>query len=364
MTGSVPVEVVDTVGSTVAPVVWERIHMDGTTPRVLALDIGGTKLAAGVVTSDGTVESFERMPTDVGRGPDAVMRSLVELATTAIAAAGLTPCDITAAGISCGGPLDAETGLVYGPPPNLPGWEHVPVGPMVESAFGRPAVLANDASAAALAESRFGGWHATSLAYVTISTGVGGGLVVDGALFEGSAGNGGEPGHLSVDWRGRWCPCGARGCAEAYLSGTSIAARAREAVAREATVAGGSRSVLARIDRAGLTAADVTSAVRSGDALAIEIWDETVAIAGVWLTGLVNVWEPELLVLGGGVTNAGEDLLLEPVRAAVAAAAMPAVADGLRIEFSRFADRSGLMGAAAVALLGRTASSSRQDASA
>jgi glucokinase len=335
--------------------------MYGSAPRVLALDIGGTKLAAGVVSADGTVESFERMPTDVGRGPDAIMQSLLDLAGTAMANAGVTPCDIAAAGISCGGPLDAKAGVVYGPPPNLPGWTHVPVVSIVETAFGRPATVANDASAAALAEGRFGGWNATSLAYVTISTGVGGGLVVDGELFEGSAGNGGEPGHLSVDWRGRWCPCGARGCVEAYLSGTSIAARAREAVARESTVAGGPRSVLATIEQAGLTAADVTSAVRSGDRLANELWDETVAIAGVWLTGLVNVWEPDLLVLGGGVTNAGDDLLLEPVRVAVAASAMPAVADGLRIEFSRFADRSGLMGAAAVALRGEPAPPNRQD---
>jgi len=329
--------------------------------RVLALDIGGTKLAAGVVGRDGTVQSFVRMPTDVGRGPDAIMRSLLELADEAMESASVTPSEIAAAGISCGGPLDAATGVVYGPPPNLPGWDHVPVVSIVETAFGRPVSIANDASAAALGESRFGGWHASSLAYVTLSTGVGGGLVLDGRLFAGAAGNGGEPGHVPVDWRGRWCTCGARGCAEAYLSGGSIAARAREALVRWSSAPGRPPSVLASIDPAGLTAADVTTAARSGDELATDIWDETLTIAGVWLTGLVNVWEPELLVLGGGVTNAGEDMLLDPVRTAVAAAAMPAVADRLRIEFSRFADRSGLMGAAAIALLGEPAGSSRQD---
>ena len=337
------------------------MHGSGSALRVLALDIGGTKLAAGVVGCDGTVQSFVRMPTDVRRGPDAIMRSLLELADSAMSSAAVTPGDIVAAGISCGGPLDAVTGVVYGPPPNLPGWDHVPVVSIVETALGRPASIANDASAAALAESRFGGWNASSLAYVTLSTGVGGGLVVDGELFEGAAGNGGEPGHLPVDWRGRWCTCGARGCAEAYVSGTSIAARAREALARWSTASGRTSSVLAPIDPAELTAADVTAAARSGDELASEIWDETVTIAGVWLTGLVNVWEPELLVLGGGVTNVGEEMLLEPIRAAVAAAAMPAVGDGLRIEFSRFADRSGLMGAAAIALLGEPAPPSRQD---
>lgn len=333
----------------------------GSARRVLALDVGGTKLAAGVVGCDGTVESFARMPTDVGRGPDAIMRSMLELADEAMRAASVTAVDILAVGISCGGPLDAATGVVYGPPPNLPGWDHVPVVSIVEAAWGRPAAIANDASAAALAESRFGGWNASALAYVTLSTGVGGGLVLGGELFEGAAGNGGEPGHVPVDWRGRWCTCGGRGCAEAYLSGSSIATRAREALARSSRASGRPSSVLATIDPAELTAADVTAAVKSGDRLAGEIWDETMTIAGVWLTGLVNVWEPDLLVLGGGVTNAGEELLLDPIRAAVAAAAMPAVAAGLRIEFSRFADRSGLMGAAAIALLGRPSPTSRQD---
>lgn len=340
------------------------MHGPGSAKRVLALDIGGTKLAAGVVGRDGSVQSFARTPTDVRRGPDAIMRSLLDLADEAMTAASATPDDIAVAGISCGGPLDAATGVVYGPPPNLPGWDHVPVVSIVESAFGRPTAIANDASAAALAESRFGGWNASALAYVTISTGVGGGLVIDGQLFGGAAGNGGEPGHMPVDWRGRLCTCGARGCAEAYLSGTSIAARAREALADLSNIPSSSRSVLGTIDQSGLTAADVTSAVRSGDEIATRIWDETVSIAGVWLTGLVNVWEPELLVIGGGVTNAGEDLLLDPIRLAVAAAAMPAVADGLRIEFSRFADRSGLMGAAAIALLGEPTSSTRQAESA
>lgn len=335
----------------------------GSSKRVLALDIGGTKLAAGVVDCDGTVQSFARMATDVSRGPNPIMRSLLELAHEVLSSASVTSDGIAAVGISCGGPLDPATGVVYGPPPNLPGWDHVPVVSIVESAFGRPTSIANDASAAALAESRFGGWNASSIAYVTLSTGVGGGLVVDGTLFEGATGNGGEPGHMPVDWRGRWCTCGARGCVETYVSGTSIAARAREALACTSSDLGGAthRSVLAAIDPAELTAADVTAAVRSGDDVATRIWDETLTITGVWLTGLVNVWEPELLVIGGGVTNAGEAMLLAPIRAAVLASAMPAVADGLRIEFSRFADRSGLMGAAAIAIHGNTAPPRRQD---
>ncbi len=185
---------------------------------------------------------------------------------------------------------------------------------------------------------------------MTISTGVGGGLVVDGELFDGAVGNGGEPGHTPVDWRGRACPCGAVGCAEAYVSGTSIAARTREAVTASMAAGELPPSLLTRGRVADLTAADLTAAVVAGDPLARQIWDDTVAIMTSWLTGLVNVWEPALLVLGGGVTNAGRQLLLDPVRTGVKARAMRAVAADLRIEFSRFGDRSGLMGAAAIAL--------------
>ena len=309
---------------------------------VLALDIGGTKLAAGVVEDDGAVRAFVVAPSAAARGPQDTLERLFALGREAIdrADAG-TP--VEAIGIGCGGPLDPRSGVLVAPA-HLPGWRDVPVVAMAQEAFGLPAALENDATAAAAGEHRWGrGAGVRHLVYLTISTGVGGGVVVDGRLYRGAAGNGGELGHVTVDPRGRVCrSCGRRGCLEAYASGTSIAERAAEALAEP----GAPPSALAALPDP--TAADVANAARDGDPLAVAVWDETCAALACGLTSLVNVLEPELVVLGGGVTRAGEQLLA-PVRERVAADAMGPAAAAVRIERSAFDERVGVMGAAAIA---------------
>jgi glucokinase len=179
------------------------------------------------------------------------------------------------------------------------------------------------------------------MVYLTISTGVGGGVVVDGRLYRGAMGNGAEVGHVTVDWNGRRCRgCGRRGCLEAYVSGTSIAERAREALA-----ANGRSSSLAAL--ANFTAADVAAAARAGDALAQAVWDETVAALACGLTSIVNVLEPELVVVGGGVSRSGEQLL-GPVRKSVLADAMEPAGRAADIVPSAFGERVGVVGAAAI----------------
>ena len=165
---------------------------------------------------------------------------------------------------------------------------------LVEAAYGRPAALENDATAGAAGEHLYGAGAGTrNMVYLTISTGVGGGVVLDGRLYRGASGNGGELGHVTVDWRGRPCRgCGRRGCLEAYVSGTSIAERAAEAVRADGN------STLARVTEP--TAADVASAARAGDQLARAIWDETVDALACGLTSIVNLFEPELVVLEAG----------------------------------------------------------------
>ena len=309
-------------------------------PPVLGLDIGGTKLAVAVMSEDGTTSAFAVEPTRKERGPDDVIARLFDMGRRAIDEAGLGP--VGAVGISCGGPLDASAGILTGPL-HLPGWVDVPIVGMTEAAFGVPAVLDNDATVGALAEYRYGAAvGARTTIYLTISTGIGGGAVVEGRLHRGAAGNGGEFGHIMVRTDGRPCLCGRRGCLEAYASGSSIAARAEEAVAER-----GAGSSLARLDR--IRAEDVVAAALDGDALAGDLWSETIDVLSTAITDLVNVFEPEVVVLGGGVTRSG-DALLVPVRANVARDAMPPAARAARIVLAGLGDEVCAVGAGAIAL--------------
>ena len=305
---------------------------------VLALDIGGTKLATGVVDPSGRVHSFHAAPSEPERGPEDGLERLFELGRQSIAEAGL---EVSAVGVGCGGPLDSERGVLLRPL-HLPGWRDVPVVALAEEAFGRPAALENDATAAAAGEHRFGaGAGARHMVYLTLSTGVGGGVIVDGRLYRGAMGNGGELGHVTVDWNGRRCRgCGRKGCLEAYASGTSIGERAAEAVATSDR-----QSMLAALEHP--TAADVAAAARDGDPLAVELWDETVEALACGLTSIVNLFEPEVVVLGGGVTRVGEQLL-GPVRAEVEANAVRPDGSPLAIVRSALGDQVGIVGAAAI----------------
>jgi glucokinase len=305
---------------------------------VLALDIGGTKLAVAVVTAGGSAHGVVVEPTRREEGWRAVVDRLFAMGRRAVSQAGLG--DIQAVGIGCGGPLDAAGGVLLSPP-HLPGWIDVPIGSLAAEAFRVPTALQNDATAAAMAEYRFGaGRGVDTMLYLTVSTGVGGGAVIGGSLHLGAAGNGGEFGHVTVRRGGRLCTCGRHGCVEAYASGTSIALRAHEALA------GGTPSSLARLDA--VTAADVTSAAAAGDVLAREVWAETVELLGSAVTDLVNVFEPDLVVLGGGVTRSGA-MLLDPIRELVAREAMPPAAGAAKVVLAGLGDLVGVVGAGAVA---------------
>jgi glucokinase len=297
---------------------------------VLGLDIGGTKLAAGVVDGRGRVLSFLAEPTLAAQGAAHGIERLLGLGRLAVEQSGLDWDAIQAVGIGCGGPLDADAGVLLAPP-HLPGWRDVPVTALVEAAYTRPAVLENDATAGAAGEHLYGAGAGTrNLVYLTISTGVGGGVVLAGRLYRGASGNGGELGHVTVDWHGRRCRgCGRRGCLEAYVSGTSIAERAREA----------------GLEVAG--AEDVSRLALERDPLAVQVWDDTVEALACGITSIVNLFEPQLVVLGGGVTRSGEQLLA-PVRERVAASAMKPAGDTVRVVGAALGDTVGVVGAAAV----------------
>lgn len=314
----------------------------GGTGLVLGLDIGGTKLAAGVVDSSGGILSLVRVPTpNAQAGWRPGVDALFTLGRRAMESAGIEAAQLTGIGVASGGPLDPAAGLILGPP-NLPAWDNVPVVQLAEAAFRRPAFLENDANAGALASHRWGTWAGEpNLVYMTISTGIGGGVLIDGRLLRGAAGNAGEIGHAVVDWDGRSCDCGQRGCLEAYVSGTSIARRATEALQT------GRRSSLSEIPQ--VTAADVAAAAARADELATEIWHDTTAILGAAVTSMLNLFEPSVVILGGGVTQAGA-MLIDPVRAMARSLALSPTARRAEVVITPHGDAIGVLGSAAAAI--------------
>jgi glucokinase len=304
----------------------------------LGLDVGGTKLAVGLVAANGEVASFATAPTVVTEGPERVVDRLCRLTHKLLADAGVGTADLCGIGVGCCGPVNAKTGVVHDPP-NLVGWRDVPLADMVTDAIGLPTWVENDATAATVGEWWFGaGRGATDMIYLTISTGVGGGVVAGGTVLRGGSGNGGEPGHVIVVPDGRPCGCGSSGCLEAYVSGTAIADRATK------RLAAGEQSVLT----GEITAEAVARAAGAGDRLACEVWQETTDLLGCAVVGLVNLFEPELVVLGGGVSRTGEQLL-GPIRTRVRDLAMRPAAARVRIRQATLGDRVGVVGAAAVA---------------
>jgi glucokinase len=309
---------------------------------VLALDVGGTKLAAGVVTGDGRVLSRAVIPSDAQEGPWSMIDRHVDLGRRVVDDAGVPWAGIAGVGIACGGPLDPRNGIILSPP-NLPGWDGIPLVDAVSERLRLPAAVENDATAGALAEWWFGAGRShgvDDLVYLTVSTGIGGGLVLDGRLYTGVTGNAGELGHLTVIYDGRPCGCGRRGCLEAYASGTNIAARARESI-----TAGGSSS-LAGVPS--ITAKEVATHAREGDQLARWIWDESMAMLASGVANIVDIFDPALVVLGGGVTRAGDQLLI-PVRSAGLAQAYGPAARSADVVLAELGEVHDVMSGAVVA---------------
>lgn len=308
---------------------------------VLGIDIGGTKLAAGIVDTDGKMLMRREVPTVAREGLEPVLGRIVALGQDLLAHAAAKKESVQRIGIGCAGPVDIRAGKVFNPP-NLPGWTEVPLVHHIETALVLPAVLENDANAAALAEFRYGaGKGARSLVYLTVSTGIGGGIVLDGKVWHGLKDAAGEIGHMTVCPDGPVCGCGNRGCLEAMASGPSIARRARQAASSERPTR------LREIPQP--TSADVVALAREGDAIAREVWDETVQYLAIGVAAVITILAPERVVLGGGVTKAGH-ILFEPLRAEVRRRVKLVPVASVPILPAALGSDVGILGAAAVAM--------------
>jgi glucokinase len=314
----------------------------------LAVDLGGTKLLVGIVDGDGRVLARKRIATPRG-GPDAVARAIGDLARELSGITGMT--ETRGVGVAVPGPTDHDHGVIYDPP-NLTGWgRQTAFGPMLARTLGTPVFVENDANAAALGEAWVGaGQGVRDLVYITVSTGIGGGVILDGQLYRGADGTAGEFGHVIVDPEGPRCHCGNRGCLEALASGTAIARQAREAVAR------GDRTTLQNLaahpDE--ITAQSVADAAVGGDPLAVDLYRRAGTYIGTFLSNLLAILNPAVIIVGGGVSKTG-DLLFRPLHAAIAARVYPEPALQVRVVPADLGDDVGIIGAAALVFHGASA---------
>jgi glucokinase len=318
---------------------------------VLGIDIGGTKVAVSVGDRAGNVIARTRRPTDpCGVARDDIARLAAD-ARAAVATAGLTLDDLAAIGVSAPGPLDPAGRRLLGPP-NLPGWQDVPLADLLEADLGAPVTLENDANAAALAEWHFGAARGfRDVVYLTMSTGVGAGLILDGRLYRGHGRAAGEVGHTRIDFRAdaERCSCGNRGCLEAYVGGAAWTRRLRRETPGQSEVA----RLAGGIER--VTPEHVVAAARSRDSFALsemQRFNEHLA------RGIVNLGftlAPELVVLGTIAAAAGEDLCLEPVRELVRAGLWSVIAERLSIRPATLGEELPYRAGLGVALAGRGA---------
>ncbi|RLC75430.1 MAG: ROK family protein [Chloroflexi bacterium] len=312
---------------------------------VIGIDLGGTKISTALVESDGKIIAQDYRKTMAAEGQQAVIERILNSARQVMSQAKVTRSQVAAVGICAPGPLDIEAGVVVAPP-NLPGWERVPLKQLIEDNLGITTFLENDANAAALSEHRFGaGRGVEHMIYITVSTGIGGGLILDGKLYHGASGMAGEVGHITIEPGGPLCGCGNRGCLEALASGTAIARVARERVAQNVPTL---MTDMTDGDPERITARLVAEAAGQGDKVANEILTKAMDYLGIGMANLVNLFNPQLIVIGGGLTNIGERLF-GPVRQAIEQHALRAAAQAVRVAPADLGDNVGVLGAAAVA---------------
>ncbi len=308
----------------------------------LGVDLGGTKVAVGLVDGDGAILASSVFPTRAAAGPDAVIAGIVSCVKTSL---GDARRDAAALGIGVAGQVDAATGTVHFAP-NL-NWHEVPLGAELEKRLGVPVVVTNDVRAATWGEWAHGaGQGVDDLVTLFVGTGVGGGIVSGGKMLVGCTNTAGELGHVTIVTGGRKCTCPNSGCLEAYVGGWAIAEQAREAVTNDP--AAGQRLVTLAGGVQEITARTVTQAYREDNSLARQLIDEVSRHLAAGIVGFVNAFNPCLFILGGGVLE-GLPELASMVEGPVRAQALESAVRGLRIARAALGNQAGVIGAAAMA---------------
>ena len=315
---------------------------------IVGVDLGGTNIVVGAMSADGKQHfAMRSIPTGAESGAEGVADRIVGLiegvVLDTIAETNSSRRDVIGVGVGAPGPLDREKGLVV-VAPNL-GWKNFPLRDRISDRLRMPVTLDNDANCATVGEWWQGAARGgTNVVGMTIGTGIGGGLIIDGKLFHGASDVAGEIGHTTIDLNGRHCKCGNYGCLEAYASGPAIATRAREVLVREETASLLPSLVGGKLDS--ITAETVYKAAKQGDAVASEIVRDTARYLGAGIANLLNILNADVVVVAGGVTQAG-DALFVPLRAEVRRRAFRPAVDATRIVAGELPGTAGVVGAVA-----------------
>ena len=312
----------------------------------IGVDVGGTKVAAGLVDSSGNVLSMTRTPMKANgtaqEGLDSVRKAVDTLLRDSDSG------DVRAIGICSPGPLDPFTGVVINPP-NLPCWHGFPLADALREIYSVPVRVDNDANAAALAEAQWGaGIGYRNVFYATIGTGIGTGIIFDRKIFHGRTGAAAEGGHNSIDYQGPRCGCGKPGCIEVLAAGPAIGLRARKAL----TDSGAKSAMLDLVngDIQKVTAEIVGEAHRSGDALAASVLRETLHMLAVWFGNIVDLLEPDVMIIGGGVSMMLSPMFPELI-AEIPKFCINPRASEIPLLHARYGQDAGIAGAAALCTL-------------
>jgi glucokinase len=311
--------------------------------HVLAVDLGGTNIRVAVIGESGAVENRTQLPTGAEDGPDAVIGRIGNLINQVAADAGVA-ADVPV-GVASPGPLNPRSGVVHYTP-NLPGWRDVPFVEKLSAIVHRDVALANDGNCGALGEVQFGrARNIKNLVYLALGTGIGGGIISEGVLIDGKNGLGAEVGHTVVALDGPRCTCGSIGCLEAFASGWAIQAEAEHI----ATTADGDMLREIAGDRP-IHAGIVAEAARRGDLAAKALLDRAGRALGAAMGSFINMFDPEMIVIGGGVAALG-DLIMGPAKLAMPSHSFIDMRAGMTIEYSALGAHTGLYGAAALAFV-------------
>jgi glucokinase len=314
--------------------------------RAIGIDIGGTKIAAGVVDDQARILSRYETKQHSGQPPEVVVEAAQCAFEAALQGAGVKTGDLVGVGVGFAGYTNGREGLVLASS-NLPAWDRMPLRDVLSERLGVPVVLDNDCNAAALGEHRYGaGQGSRHMVYITFSTGVGTGIIIDGQLYRGHTGTAGEVGHTVVDVGGRMCSCGNRGCLMAWACGMALTELAGE------RIGAGEDTLLREMvggDLGRINGEMVAEAARQGDRVARELIQLTARYLGVGLSTVVQMLNPEVIVVGGGLTHMGS-LLMEPSLQALRDNVHPVLASSAHIVPSHFGEDVGIVGAAALAL--------------